>query len=293
MFCDPENGWNEIITEAQMRVPGQACPAMGDGPAEGDLLGRGDARRQAGGALFRCAVHRLARRLGHRDRPIHKTETSGSYVWDAEIKDYETDLRKLHAPRFEIDWKTTRGCLADCPSLARHLLTARRSGVWWWSLGVTCPAATYRGLQNMLCDFIENPEGLKELLAMISARSPREARLSRIAWSAEPEQRRHVRGIGRIRLHRRAARRPISAGRVAARDLWGFTESQETVDVSPEMYEEFIFPYEKPIMERFGLNCYGCCEPLHGRWPAVARHHASPPRVLFALGRPGEDGRLS
>ena len=38
------------------------------------------------------------------------------------------------------------------------------------------------------------------------------------------------------------------------------------------MYEEFIFPYEKPIMERFGLNCYGCCEPLHGRWPAVARH---------------------
>ena len=34
------------------------------------------------------------------------------------------------------------------------------------------------------------------------------------------------------------------------------------------MYEEFIFPYEKPIMERFGLNCYGCCEPLHGRWPA-------------------------
>ena len=57
-----------------------------------------------------------------------------------------------------------------------------------------------------------------------------------------------------------------------ARDLWGFTESQETLHVSPAMYEEFIFPFEQPIMERFGLNCYGCCEPLHGRWPAVSRH---------------------
>ena len=56
-------------------------------------------------------------------------------------------------------------------------------------------------------------------------------------------------------------------------DMWGFTESQETVHVSPRMYEEFVFPHEKPIMDRFGLTCYGCCEPLHGRWNAVKRHH--------------------
>ncbi len=56
-------------------------------------------------------------------------------------------------------------------------------------------------------------------------------------------------------------------------DMWGFTESQETVNISPNMYEEFIFPYEKPIMERFGLTCYGCCEPVHPRWDVVKRHH--------------------
>ena len=39
------------------------------------------------------------------------------------------------------------------------------------------------------------------------------------------------------------------------------------------MYEEFIFPYEKPIMDRFGLTCYGCCEPLHLRWHVVKQHH--------------------
>jgi hypothetical protein len=37
------------------------------------------------------------------------------------------------------------------------------------------------------------------------------------------------------------------------------------------MFEEFIFPYQLPIMERFGLNCYGCCEPLDKRWHVVKR----------------------
>jgi hypothetical protein len=39
------------------------------------------------------------------------------------------------------------------------------------------------------------------------------------------------------------------------------------------MYEEFVFPHEKPLMDRFGLTCYGCCEPVHGRWRAVSKHH--------------------
>ena len=38
------------------------------------------------------------------------------------------------------------------------------------------------------------------------------------------------------------------------------------------MYEEFVFPYEKPIMDKFGLTCYGCCEPLHARWHVVKQH---------------------
>jgi len=43
-------------------------------------------------------------------------------------------------------------------------------------------------------------------------------------------------------------------------------ESQETVGVSPHMFEDFVFRYQMPIMERFGRVCYGCCEPIHDRW---------------------------
>jgi len=37
------------------------------------------------------------------------------------------------------------------------------------------------------------------------------------------------------------------------------------------MFAEFVFPYQLPLLERFGLNCYGCCEPLNSRWEVVKR----------------------
>ena len=54
---------------------------------------------------------------------------------------------------------------------------------------------------------------------------------------------------------------PDFDGKVRICDMWGLAESQETVGVSPDMFAEFILPYQLPIIERFGLSCYGCCEP--------------------------------
>lgn len=48
-------------------------------------------------------------------------------------------------------------------------------------------------------------------------------------------------------------------------DLWGCGAAQIFSDVSPEMHEEFALQYEIRWMKRFGLNYYGCCEPLHNK----------------------------
>jgi hypothetical protein len=37
------------------------------------------------------------------------------------------------------------------------------------------------------------------------------------------------------------------------------------------MFEEFIFPYQLPVIRRFGLSYYGCCEPVHNRWHVIQR----------------------
>ncbi len=39
VFCDPENGWNEIITPDRPGLRGRAGPRLGDAPAQGNLLG--------------------------------------------------------------------------------------------------------------------------------------------------------------------------------------------------------------------------------------------------------------
>ena len=126
----------------------------------------------------------------------HKTDASGSYVWDG--ADQGLRHRPEEAPlargsrstgrRPTAAWRSPRTCLGD-------LLTVRLKGTWWWSLGLTWPAATFRGLQNMLCDFVEHPDELKELLSHHLAGLPRQARLPGSQPSAEPEQRRHLRRL--------------------------------------------------------------------------------------------------
>jgi hypothetical protein len=51
--------------------------------------------------------------------------------------------------------------------------------------------------------------------------------------------------------------------RVRPVDQWGCGTAQIFSAVSPQMHEEFALQYERRWMERFGLNYYGCCEPLH------------------------------
>lgn len=46
-------------------------------------------------------------------------------------------------------------------------------------------------------------------------------------------------------------------------DLWGNGTAQIFSEVSPDMHLEFALQHEIKWMERFGLNYYGCCEPLH------------------------------
>lgn len=57
-----------------------------------------------------------------------------------------------------------------------------------------------------------------------------------------------------------------SSEKVSLKDLWAYMDSQEIVSISPEMFEEFFFPYYERIAKRFGLINYGCCEPVHPIW---------------------------
>jgi len=52
----------------------------------------------------------------------------------------------------------------------------------------------------------------------------------------------------------------------ALKDMWGYSDSQESVGLSPEMFNEFIFSYQKKLTDMWGLMNYGCCEAVHTVW---------------------------
>lgn len=58
-------------------------------------------------------------------------------------------------------------------------------------------------------------------------------------------------------------------GKVRLSQMWCNTNSQESVGISPAMYEEFIAPYYRELVKPFGLVYYGCCEPANEAWDSI------------------------
>jgi hypothetical protein len=58
---------------------------------------------------------------------------------------------------------------------------------------------------------------------------------------------------------------------VRLRDLWGFGVAQEAVGIGPVQHEEFILRHQLRILDEYGLNAYGCCEPYHTKLAMLER----------------------
>lgn len=126
-----------------------------------------------------------------------------------------------------------------------------------------------RGLDKMMMDLILEPEGVHKLMAFL-----RDGYLKRLDYlqnngllSLNTEGT-YV-GSGGFGFTDQLPKPSDNLTKVLTKNMWGFCESQETVGVSPQMFNAFILPYQLPIMARFGLNCYGCCEPIEVRWDYV------------------------
>jgi hypothetical protein len=57
----------------------------------------------------------------------------------------------------------------------------------------------------------------------------------------------------------------FDANHVRTIDQWGCATAQIFSSVSPAMHEEFALHYERRWLSKFGINYYGCCEPLHDK----------------------------
>jgi len=270
VMCDPENGWNEIITERQMECRGDFARHW-EMALRKKIYWADWMRDDTPVAPFFDVPYTVAGDNWGLQTEFIKSQHDGAATWTGPIRDMETQVGQVELQPVDIDWETSEACLQATAGAFGDLLPVRQKGTWWWSLGITMPAIFLRGLENMMMDFYDYPDELKELMSRISS-----GFMKKLDWLEDQgllalnNDETYV-GSGGYGV---TSQLPAAgfADQVRCADMWGFAESQETVSVSPEMYAEFIFPYEKPILDRFGLNCYGCCEPLNMRWHIVKQH---------------------
>ena len=267
IFCDPENGWNEIITSEMMKCTGDLArrwemvlrkeifwaesikddkviePYFDIGYTFSDNGWGLDTKFRGGGG--------------------------GSYVWESPIKDLE-DIKRIKHPEIEVDYRTTDEAVELAIEVFNEILQVRLTGRWWWTLGLTMDLAFLRGLENIMLDMVDNKEMIHSLMKTLCDGTLQKLDFLEKNGLLSSNVDRYV-GSGGFGYTEELSGTAIENRNISPNDMWGFAESQETGSVSPEMYEEFVFRYQLPILEKFGLNCYGCCEPLDKRWQIVRR----------------------
>jgi hypothetical protein len=268
VFCDPEHGWNEIISQSSLECEDPLLRVWEMALRKEIFWGREMQDDRVIEPYFNIPYSYTDSGYGIAEK-VHKTDAEGSYVYDSPIKRYETDFDGLRFPEMVVEHERTRKTCELAEEIFEGLLRVRIRGSWWWTLGMTWDFIKLRGLENLLTDMLLNPKWVHKLMDFLCRAVHRKLDfLERNGLLSLNTEGTYV-GSGGFGWTSQLPAAGYNPSKVRTIDMWGFAESQETSDVSPSMYNEFIFPYQRTILERFGLNCYGCCEPLDKRWRVV------------------------
>lgn len=205
------------------------------------------------------AVHRCTG-WGVEIRRRRPEEPRGAFKIDYPLKTPE-DLERLRPPVHEIDEEETARRLDRLQEAIGDLIDIevdRGPAYRMWSADLSTDLGYLRGIENFMVDMIDRPAWLHRLVRFLSEGVLRTHDQAEAAgdWGlgdhqnqampyAEelPDPAPHVKGVSR-------------------KQLWCFMAAQEMACVSPAMHDEFLLQYQLPILAKFGLTAYGCCEDL-------------------------------
>ena len=187
------------------------------------------------------------------------------------VRDIDDDFRKLKPPVCRVDREGTQTYAAFLEELLGDLLPLRLVTGHIGNTMLTQAMVTLMGMEAYFMAMYDNPDGVHRLMGYL-----RDNALVVMRW-AESE------GLLRVNNGNEASfgssynfttklPAPGHTGPGARLcDLFGSSNSQETVGVAPAMFHEFCFPYYRDVCEPFGLLYWGCCEPADPFWDDLQR----------------------
>lgn len=182
------------------------------------------------------------------------------------VEDLEEDYDKLKPTVFGVDLESTRKKYDAIQEAIGDILPVKMGMNCLYSVP-TQMIVHFMSMENMMFNMYDYPELFKEMMDRIAEDT--------LAYYKFLEEKHLIlptvsyEGVGQgtwAFTKELPGYDQVGKKIFTPKDVWGFMDSQETVGISPEMYEEFIFPCYKKISEQYGILSYGCCEPVHPIW---------------------------
>ena len=182
------------------------------------------------------------------------------------IEDLEDDFEKIKRSTFSVNMESTKIKFDLLTEIIGDILPVRIKMDALYSVP-TQMIIHLMDMENMMINLAQYPELFKKIMD--------QAAEDTLAYYDMLEDKRLILptteyesvGQGTFAFNRELPDTPTADGRPLTRkDVWGYLDSQETLSISPKMFEEIIFPCYEKIGSQFGLLSYGCCEPVHKIW---------------------------
>ncbi|MCL2771708.1 MAG: hypothetical protein FWD71_00020 [Oscillospiraceae bacterium] len=172
----------------------------------------------------------------------------------------EADIEKLQVIPHEIDEPATQTAyeqMADVLDGIMDVYIDRQGALCsMWENDISTSLAKIRGLEQIMWDACDRPDWLHKLLSHM-----RDKILKNMDETEAAGDFSYVCHQNQAMPYMRGLNRP-GGGRAAQSQLWGYMAAQEFTTFGPGMFDEFMFSYQKPILERYAVTSYGCCEDL-------------------------------
>lgn len=185
------------------------------------------------------------------------------YKTNKPIKDIDSDWRKLKNRAISLDRERTESQAHRAGEAFAGLLPVEvgRPGSFY-SNGITNKAVHLMGMQELYLQMAMNPGAVHRLFTFLA-----EDNLALGQWEEDQAlltlnhdgNQGYCSGSSLFSDETAAP----AGGRVTSRDRYGYLESQESVGISADMFDEFLMPHFTRLAGRFKLLKFGCCEPVH------------------------------
>ena len=177
----------------------------------------------------------------------------------------EADVEKIRTPEITHDVEATEANHQKMLDVFGDIMPVRKRGMCSHWNAPWDKLIQWTGIEEMFLDMIDRPEivhlSIDRMVRAMLSRLDQYERLNLLSLNNAN----HRVGAGGLGWTDQLPQAGADPDRVGAIDCWGNSTPQIFSEVSPEMHWEFALQYELRLLERYGLNCYGCCEPLHNK----------------------------